>query len=92
MPGLRQTLGHWHSIDLGSHADGAAGWHAVALLDEHVQPPAAWHALPSVLDSRRGTRDATPHSVHLGAVGLTGAETMIETALHLATIHPLFWS
>lgn len=88
MPAPGDTLGHWHAIHLGTHGPAGHGHNVVALFDDHVPPKANWKPMPSLRDARTRLK-ARVHHPHLADIGLTGEETMLQTAERLGEIHPM---
>lgn len=79
-------LGEYHFVDLESHG-GAPGVHALVLLDDAIEPPAEWEALPHLLEQ---TPIEPHHAAHLKGLKVDPDHTAYKAAAALGRIHPKF--
>jgi hypothetical protein len=58
-------------------------------MDEHVEPPPSWEALPHLFDAR-STMEQRGHHAKLIDAGVLAHHTSLDAATALRRIHPLF--
>lgn len=86
---LDDIPGEFHFVDLGSHGSSGAGYHAVVLVSEHVEPPDTWVPLPHLLDAKTNM-SKHKHVSHLADVGILPSDDALTTAQKLGAIHKKF--
>lgn len=88
LPNIKQNIGTYHFIDLGSHGEAGANWNLFCLQDNHIDKPKGWLAFPHLTDSKTSLAESEiPHEC-LVDLGLTGNETTVQAIGVLGEIHP----